>query len=379
METVDQPQISVIIPTLNAGGGLIRLLETVRTQQIPGGLELVVIDSGSRDGTPDLARQSGARVMSIPRHQFSHGRTRNQAIQASRGEFVALTVQDALPLDDHWLARLLTPMLEQPEVAGTYGLQVASATSGLLARTRSSLWCEANARPVLRALETPGEYQAMSPQERLQLIRFDNVTSCTRRRVWEALPLPERNYGEDMAWAKSALLAGYKIAYVPEARVWHSHERGQVYELRRAYVDGYARVQLVDWPAPCLELGEVVEILRRMTFFLLTKRFDSLVDPEAARRFLLAEMHHYGRLVAHRPARIYKSALDFAMSLTNRATRFCLGGVLPPKAWIDLLRFALVGTVGQNLGADAAATTNRSRLPEKVAWHTLHWFLGRST
>lgn len=378
MKRHSQPLISVIIPTLNAGDGLIQLLDTVKAQQVPGELEIVVIDSGSRDGTSELARQRGARLMSIPRRQFSHGRTRNQAIQASRGEFVALTVQDALPLDDHWLARLLAPMLEQPEIAGTYGLQVAPPTSGLLSRTRSSLWCEAHALPVVRSLEAPSEYQEMSPEERLELIRFDDVTSCIRRTVWEESPLPERNYGEDMAWARSALLSGYKIAYTPEARVWHTHERGPIYELRRAYVDGYTRVQLVNWPGLSLELSDVFAILRRMTFFLLTKRFDAVVDLEAAYKFLLAEMYHSKPLVAQRPVQIYRSVLRFTESLTQRATHLCPDGVFPEKAWIDLLRFATVAIVGQTLGATAAAETDESQPFEKVAWHLLHWFLGGS-
>ncbi len=371
-----QPLISVIIPTLNAGDGLIQLLDTVKAQQVPGKLEIVVIDSGSRDGTSELARQSGARVISIPRRRFSHGRTRNQAIQASGGEFVALTVQDALPLDDQWLARLLAPMLEQPEVAGTYGLQVAPPMAGLLSRTRSSLWCEVHALPLLKSLEVSGGYEGMSPEERLELIRFDDVTSCLRRTVWEESPLPERNYGEDMAWAKCALLAGHKIAYAPEARVWHTHERGPVYELRRAYVDGYTRVQLVNWPALSLELSDVFAMLRRMTFFLLTKRFDSVVDVEAARRFLLAEMYHSKPLAAQTPVQIYRNILDFTMSLTRRASSLCPEGVFPEKAWIGLLRFATVAVVGQTLGATAATKVNAARLSERFVWDALHRFLG---
>jgi hypothetical protein len=269
-------------------------------------------------------------------------------------------------------------MLEQPEVAGTYGLQVAPPTSGLLARTRSSLWCEKHAVPLIQTLEAPGHYQEMPPEKRLELIRFDDVTSCLRRSVWEEFPLPECSYGEDMIWAKSVLLAGHKIAFVPEARVWHSHERGPIYELRRAYVDGYARVPLVEWPALYLELGDVVAILRRMTFFLLTKRFDSMVEPEDARSFLFSEMAHYKPMVAQRPVRIYMSILEFALGLTRRATSLCPGGVFPEKAWIDLFRFSTVAIVGQTLGATAAATMNQSQRSEEMVWHALHWLFGRS-
>jgi hypothetical protein len=218
----------------------------------------------------------------------------------------------------------------------------------------------------------------VSPEERLELIRFDDVTSCIRRQVWEEFPLPERNYGEDMAWAKAVLLSGHMIAYTPEARVWHTHERGPIYELRRAYIDGYTRVQLVDWPAMPLRMGDVVALVRRTMFCLRTKRFDSMVEPEAARRFLLAEMHHYEPLVAHRPAQIYMRILRFAMGLTNRAASLCPEGVFPEKAWVDLFRFATVAIVGQTLGATAAGTMNQYQPAEEVVWRVLHRLLGRS-
>lgn len=378
MKPSGQPYVSVVIPTLNGGHAFQRLLEAIDSQQFDGDVEVVVIDSGSRDGTRERARKASAKVLAIPHRRFNHSKARNQAIRASRGEFVALTVQDALPADDHWLTRLVTPMLKQSRVAGTYGLQAAPPASSLLARTRSSLWCEAHALPQLNSLESQREYQGVQPHERLELVRFDNVTSCIRRSVWEELPLPDCSYGEDMAWAKSVLLAGYKTAYIPEAQVWHTHERGHLYELRRAYVDGYARVQLVDWPALCLEWGEVVSILRRMMFFLLTKRFDSVVDPEDARSFLLSEIYRYTPLAAQRPARIYVNVLEFAVGLTRRATRLCPKGIFPEKAWIDLFRFAVAVIVGQTLGAAATTTMNRSRSFEKAAWHALNWFLSRS-
>jgi hypothetical protein len=219
----------------------------------------------------------------------------------------------------------------------------------------------------------------MSPEERLELIRFDDVTSCIRRQVWEESPLPECSYGEDMAWAKTVLLSGHRIAYIPEARIWHTHERGAIFELCRAYVDGYARVKLVGWPAMALRLGDVVALLRRMTFFLLTQRFDSMVEPETARRFLFAEMYHYDPLVAQKPVQIYMRILRFTMGLTNRAAYLCPEGVFPERAWVELFRFATVAIIGQTLGATAATILNQPYSSQKVVWRVLHRLLGGST
>jgi rhamnosyltransferase len=219
------PLVSVVIPTLNAGESFGRLLETIHDQRVEGGLELVIVDSGSSDGTVDLARRAGAKVISIARRAFSHGGTRNRAIAACSGRFIGLTVQDALPTDPFWLARLLEPLLADENAAGSFGLQVAQDRASLLARTKSSLWCEANRCPVTRRVEGEKEFWTKEPEERLDLVRFDNVTSCVRRETWAEVPFPEYSYGEDMAWAREVLLAGHSTAYVPTAQVWHSHER----------------------------------------------------------------------------------------------------------------------------------------------------------
>ncbi len=217
----------------------------------------------------------------------------------------------------------------------------------------------------------------MPPEKRLALISFDNVTSCIRRGMWEKVPFPERNYGEDMAWAKAVLLEGYKIAYVPTAQVWHCHERGWLYELRRAYVDGYTRVQLVNWPSPTLTFDETLTLLRRMMFFLLTRRFDSMVEPAVVRRFLLEEIQHYEQLDSSKPIEMYQTVLRFSWGLMEKALRLCPEGVLPERAWINLLRFATVVVVGENLGTTAAVKLTQTLSLERIVWDMLHWFLGR--
>ena len=377
MSTPHQPLVSVVIPTLNAGNGFLQLLEAIKAQQVPGDVETLVIDSHSQDGTMTLAQKAGAKVMSVPRRLFNHGRTRNQGIKASTGEFVALTVQDALPTDETWLARLLIPLLEQSEAAGSYGLQLAPPTSGLLARTRSTLWREGNDLPAVKSLEAFEQLWQMPPEKRLELIRFDNVTSCLRRSVWEQQPFPERNYGEDMAWAKSVLLKGHQVAYTPTAQVWHCHERGAVYELRRAYLDGYSRVDLVDWPSPSLTFIEALALVRKTMFFLLTKQYDSMVEPTVIRQFLLAEMHRHEPLRSSKSAQIYLKALRFALALTERAIRLYPSGPFPTGTWIELFRFATVAVVGQNLGATAAVVRAQNLSSERAAWNVLNWFLSR--
>ena len=77
----------------------------------------------------------------------------------------------------------------------------------------------------------------MTPFDRLRLIAFDNVASCVRKSVMEELPFEERSFGEDVAWSRKALQAGYTLLMDPRAVVIHSHNRSIFYEFKRVYLD----------------------------------------------------------------------------------------------------------------------------------------------
>jgi hypothetical protein len=215
----------------------------------------------------------------------------------------------------------------------------------------------------------------MTPEERLASIRFDNVTACVRRSVWERSPFPERRYGEDMAWARSALLRGYGIAHVPSARVWHYHERGWLYRLRRAYLDGFTRVQLADWPASDLALEDVYRALRMARFHLSDTDFDAMIDPVAIRRFLREEIRRCEPSVEDPTTRLYASGLEFSWSLLENALRYCGDSVLPGGVWTDLFRFAIVSEVGKEIGTTAATRLAGTTSARRLVWRFLHRLL----
>ena len=377
MDARDQPLVSVVIPTRNAGPQFLRLLQIIHSQRVPREIEVVVIDSMSKDGTPDLARSFGASVLSIQKNCFNHGRARNWAIRKSAGEFVALTVQDALPTDEHWLSNLLDPLLQDSLVAGSYGLQEAPTSAGLLERACSLLWRGQNQHPLVKSLETPAAFDEMSPPQRLELIRFDNVTSCVRRTVWQELPFPERNYGEDIAWAKRALLEGLRLAYVPAARVWHYHERGWMYQLRRAYLDGYARAELVEWPAPGLSFRAALGLLRALISLIRNKTFDAMVEPSTIQKYLERESIRCESLGLKGLTKPYCDGLAFSQALLRRALTISDGERLPEGSWANLLRFSMVGAVGRSLGATGRTKLNSGTFIERIEWSLLHQLLSR--
>ena len=225
-----------MIPTLNAGDGFEALLEGVSRQRGVS-VETLVVDSGSTDGTVELARSYGAVVHEIPRSEFDHGATRNLGVSHCGGEYVALTVQDAVPADDDWLAAMVENLRADENVAGVYGRQMPRPEASALARSFVNGLATASPDRREQFIEDAEAHRAMSAAERRRVAAFDDVSSCIRRSVWEEIPLDRASFGEDLRWGKRVVEAGYKLVYEPRSVVRHSHERGGIYDLRRHYVD----------------------------------------------------------------------------------------------------------------------------------------------
>lgn len=231
-------KVSVVVLTLNAGLLFEDLLARLAEQEGDFEREVVVVDSGSTDGTVELARRHGARVHGISKEEFDHGATRNLGVSLARGEYVALTVQDAVPLDARWLAAMVEDLERDGSVAGVYGRQVPRPTGGPLARAVTNSISTADPGRREQFAGSPEGYRSLPPEERRRLATFDNVNSCVRRSVWERFPFEATSFGEDLRWGAAVVAAGHKLVYEPGSAVVHSHERGVLYDLRRNYVSG---------------------------------------------------------------------------------------------------------------------------------------------
>jgi len=260
---------SVIVPTFNAGADFERLLKGLSNQGTTFDYEILVIDSGSTDGTAELARRYGASVHQLPRNEFEHGATRNLGVSLSSGEYAAFIVQDAVPLDERWLAAMVENLERDELVAGVYGRQIPRPESGPLTRVLVNGWPTADLERREQSVGDPALYRALSPAAQRSLVTFDNVSSCVRRSVWEEIPFERTGFGEDVRWGKRVIEAGFKIVYEPRSAVFHSHERGAFYDLRRHYVEQLLLLDLFGLAStPNLALL-LLNILRASAYFYL--------------------------------------------------------------------------------------------------------------
>lgn len=230
-----EAKVSVVIPTLNGGRLFHRCIEAVSRQKLDLPFEIIVIDSGSTDGTGELAGQY-AKVMGIQKSSFNHGLTRNMGIEKSKGELVALLVQDAVPADENWLQRLVD-VFDDPKTAGAYSRQIPRHDANPIVAARLKRWSAGGDERKVKQIDDPETFDSMDPMDKVELVSFDNVASMIRRSAWEETPFKEAAFGEDTRWALQTLKNGWKLVYEPKSAVYHSHNNGLWYEFKRVYLD----------------------------------------------------------------------------------------------------------------------------------------------
>ena len=252
--------MSVVIPVLNAGALLPRLLKSIASQQPAAPDEIILVDSHSTDNTVAIA-QSYPEVKIIPIDLFSHGRARNLGAREATGEIIVLMTQDALPADRHWLAALLEPLAD-PQVAAVCSRQVprpdAPPTENFF------LAYHFPPGPPLRRVRPAGRSLTLAD------VFFSNVSAAVRRDIILRYPFDETLImSEDQQFARDLITAGYAIVYQPSSVVVHSHRYSLGTAFRRYFDSVYSLAKI--FPTHDLKVSATMgrRYLRQETGYML--------------------------------------------------------------------------------------------------------------
>lgn len=243
--------VTVAIPVRNGGELFVHTLRSLDRQTVAH--ELLICDSNSTDGSADLAREHGARVIEISPSQFSHGGTRNLLMREACGSHVALLTQDAEPADEHWLQRLLAGFELAPEVALVYGPYTPRPWASAGVRIELEEWFRSLAPegggPRIDLLS--GDERAVPATELLgERGFFTDANACIARSAWERVPFRDVAYAEDRALAMDMLRQGYAKVYLPDAAVLHSHSYSASEQLRRCFDEWRGLHEVYGWREP---------------------------------------------------------------------------------------------------------------------------------
>jgi len=220
-------KVTVIVPTLNASSIWSRFVQALKEQQVPPS-RIVIIDSSSGDRTADLAKREGFRLLEIERSTFNHGGTRQWAADLeSDAEILVCLTQDAILANSNSLQNLISTF-DDPSIGAAYGRQLPRPGAGPI---------ESHAR----YFNYPGQSGVRTLKDRellgFKAIFISNSFAAYRCGALKAVGGFPTNtiFGEDTVVAARLLLAGWKIAYVAEATVYHSHSYSCVREFKRYF------------------------------------------------------------------------------------------------------------------------------------------------
>lgn len=241
--------VTVALPIRDAGPRLARVLTAVREQHTDREVELLVCDSGSRDGSAEVARAHGARVLRIEPHEFSHGATRNLLAREAAGAHVVFLTQDAVPATPQWLDALLGAFALGDDVALAFGPYVPQPDASVsTARELECFFASFGSERVDRLRDDERALHArhlLGPRG-----FFTDANGAVARAAWERVPFREVPYAEDQQLAVDMLRAGYAKAYVVAAAVEHSHEYAPHRRVQRCFDEWRALREVYGFEEP---------------------------------------------------------------------------------------------------------------------------------
>lgn len=221
--------VSVVIPVLNGAEHLEEIFDALAAQEFGEQIEVLVIDSGSTDGSVEIARAADVRVIEIPKSEFQHGRTRNLGAAETSGRLIMFLTQDATPASPGWAQAYADVFDADESVGAAYGPHIPRpGNNPFMARLLTEFFGEME-----------GDGGGVAIHEGPEAIPYlSNSNSCVRRALWEQISFREIPYAEDQALGADLLAAGWRKAYVPAAGALHSHDY-TLWESCRRWFDDY--------------------------------------------------------------------------------------------------------------------------------------------
>lgn len=193
--------VRIVIRAKNEAAKIGTTLARLAQQTLADSAEVVVVDSGSADGTVDIARAAGVRVIEIPAESFTYGGALNTGCRDATTPLLVALSAHAPPFDEHWLERLVKPFGDE-RVACACGYEHGPDGTPLRG-------------PLVQDLELARRYP---------LWGYSNSAGAFRTALWRERPFREDMPAtEDKEWAWHWLNEGRLVVVDPRAATQHSH------------------------------------------------------------------------------------------------------------------------------------------------------------
>ncbi|MEA9389289.1 glycosyltransferase [Acerihabitans sp. TG2] len=219
---------AIIIPVRNGGEIWKECVEAIKTQKklTP---YIYIINSNSSDDTIDIASKLTKEIISINESDFNHGGTRNFGVTLIEDlvDIIIFLTQDAILCSNTSIEDIISSFSD-PDVFAAYGRQLPHKDANPIARhARNFSYGTKSFISSLEQKKTLG----------LKTVFLSNSFAAYRVSKFKELSgFPENTIlCEDMFLASKGVLAGYKIAYVANSTVFHSHNYSPIDEFNRYF------------------------------------------------------------------------------------------------------------------------------------------------
>lgn len=214
------PRLTALIRCRDQERDIGRLIDALNAQTIADAIQIVVIDSGSRDRTIDEVRGRGLEPLQIRPEEFTYGRALNLAAAEAHAPVCLSISAHVRLLDERWASRVISAF-DDDRVACAYGPR--REPHGL------------------RPLRDP-VLQDLAHAQAHPLYGYSNSSGAFRHELWLRRPFDERLAAdEDLEWAWYWLREGWLVRLDPGLAVHHSHaDEGPVRTFRRRRAEAAA-------------------------------------------------------------------------------------------------------------------------------------------
>ncbi len=236
MTTIQYPSVSVVIRTKNESQYISEVLKRLGDQTYGGRTEVVLVDSGSSDNTVAIADRFGCRIIHLKPEEFSFGRALNIGISKAEGDIIIFLSGHSVPVSTDYFDQMVRPLSERG-IAATFGRDIPRPDA-----------CPSQARDILNHF----------PEADIDGNKFSNANAAIKKEIWKKVRFDEQlSACEDFIWAQKVMSLGYKILYVPQASVFHSHTPSPVYIFMRYLRERRSMKYLLD--LPCHGIWDIIK------------------------------------------------------------------------------------------------------------------------
>lgn len=204
----DNYLVSIVVLTKNGGALFQDSIKMIFSQNVPFLYEVIIVDSGSTDGTLEFLKDYPIRIFHINPKDFSFGPTRDFGFSQAKGDFIVTLSQDVIPADENWLRNLIIPLLDD-ETDIVQGHCKVPIDNGVFFWERRGMF-----------YFTSEGKQFCESYGRIGL-SFTNI--AIKKSVWEEVKCGDSLMCEDKAFQKKAYLKGYKFSRSNQAFAYHGH------------------------------------------------------------------------------------------------------------------------------------------------------------